>query len=51
VGEHPFVDPLANGVADHPLLILEQFVDVKEIESVELFYDSLSKFGAMLTTG
>jgi hypothetical protein len=42
---------LTNGVADHPFLVFEHFVDVKEIESIELCHDSLSKFGAMPTTG
>ncbi len=51
VGEHPFVDPLTDRVADHPFLFIEHFVDVKEIESIELFHDSLSKFGAVPATG
>jgi hypothetical protein len=42
---------LTNGVADHPFLVFEHFVNVKEIESIELCHDSLSKFGAIPTTG
>ena len=38
VGEHPLVDPVTHGIAGHALLVIEHFVHVKQIESIEFVH-------------
>ena len=35
LGEHPFADPVPHRVADHPLLVRKERIEIEEVDWVE----------------